>query len=729
MKIIKVNNILRIENNDKNLFLEILNNDCFHFYVDHPNPIDLIELNRDLSSDSFFEIDENDGFITVKFEKYNFVIYKDFSLEIFKKNRLVSKIKLDMLGDKYITSLELYNDTRVFGLGDKMAFLDKRGYEYSTWNTDDPTHQDESYKALYKSINYLLVKSNDDYFGCFFPSTYRYDYDICKYSENVINVSNKYVNHDFYLFLGDNIKKITSSYSSLVGHPYFIRYKMLGYNQSRWTYASSKEVMEVVDNFKKNDIPLDYIHLDINYMDGFRDFTFDKNNYENVKELTTKMKEEGVDLIVINDAGIKQDDNYDVYAYLEKNKLFGKLNNETYINEVWPGDSAFPNYFDEECKKYINKKAREFILENGISGIWNDMNEPASFKGELPLDVDFSYGNRKLINEEGHNVYGEHMVKSLLGIYEEQNIRPYIFSRAASATTAKYAFVWNGDNASIWHHLKLSIPQILSLSLSNFMLNGVDVGGFNLDTNKQLYCRWIESAVFTPFLRNHSSIGTKKQEPYSFDEEAKEISKRYISLRYTFAPYLYNLVYRINKYGELFASPMFYHYQDDLNCLDINDQYMVGKNIIVAPIVDKDTYKRIVYLPKGEWINIINNNKYEGNNYYIVDMPLGETGIFIKNDSIIPMINNTLHLDKEKIDTLVLKIYGNTGKCEIYDDDGVSMDYKKDIYNLYYVEYYNNTLSFKTYYHNYNTSYKYLKIIKDDKEKIIPFEYNFELKI
>ena len=554
MKIIKVNNSLRIENNDKNLFLEILNNDCFHFYVDHPNPIDLIELNRDLSSDSFFEIDENDEYITVKFEKYNFVIYKDFSLEIFKKNRLVSKIKLDMLDDKYVTSLELYNDTRVFGLGDKMAFLDKRGYEYFTWNTDDPTHQDESYKALYKSINYLLVKSNDDYFGCFFPSTYRYDYDICKYSENVINVSNKYVNHDFYLFLGDTIKKITSSYSSLVGHPYFIRYKMLGYNQSRWTYTSSKEVMEVVDNFKKNDIPLDYIHLDINYMDGFRDFTFDKNNYENVKELTTKMKEEGVDLIVINDAGIKQDDNYDIYAYLEKNKLFGKLNNETYINEVWPGDSAFPNYFDEECKKYINKKAREFILENGISGIWNDMNEPASFKGELPLDVDFSYGNRKLLNEEGHNVYGEHMVKSLLGIYEEQNIRPYIFSRAASATTAKYAFVWNGDNASIWHHLKLSIPQILSLSLSNFMINGVDVGGFNLDTNKQLYCRWIESAVFTPFLRNHSSIGTKKQEPYSFDEEAKEISKRYISLRYTFAPYLYNLVYRMNKYGELFAS-------------------------------------------------------------------------------------------------------------------------------------------------------------------------------
>ena len=129
------------------------------------------------------------------------------------------------------------------------------------------------------------------------------------------------------------------------------------------------------------------------------------------------------------------------------------------------------------------------------------------------------------------------------------------------------------------------------------------------------------------------------------DEEAKEISKRYISLRYMFAPYLYNLVYRMNKYGELFASPMFYHYQDDLNCLDINDQYMVGKNIIVAPIVDKDTYKRIVYLPKGEWINIINNNKYEGNNYYIVDMPLGETGIFIKNDSIIPISNKIMIRD------------------------------------------------------------------------------------
>ena len=407
----------------------------------------------------------------------------------------------------------------------------------------------------------------------------------------------------------------------------------------------------------------------------------------------------------------------------------GKLDGQTYINVVWPGESAFPNYFDDRCKKFINAMAEEFVYEHNISGIWNDMNEPASFNGELPLNVDFSFEGRTLYNEEAHNVYAEHMVKSLIGIYEKKNVRPYIFSRAAFATTAKYAFVWNGDNASLWHHLKLSIPQILSMSLSNFMINGVDIGGFNEDVTKELLCRWIESSTFTPFMRNHSSINTKNQEPFAFDKELMDIYRKYLQIRYQFAPYMYNLVYRMSINGELINAPMFYYWQDDENALTINDQYMVGPNVMVAPVLEKETYRRIVYFPEGEWVDLLTGEKYSGKNYYLIQMNLDECGIYIRNNSLIPLIPTTNSLDKENNNQLIIKIVGEEGTLDLYDDDGVSLDYQKGIYNIYHINYKDNMLIFETKHKKYDTTYKTICIEKSELKKTIPFNYSFKLEI
>lgn len=699
-----------------NLYASIVNGNALRVFIDSKNAMDLIELNEETIED----VHENVTEIQLSGYVVEFLCDR---IVVKKNNVVVTSIEFDENG----TIFSIENNYKVFGLGDKMAYLDKKGYAYRSWNTDDPSHQDEQYKALYKSVNYLLVKSGNDFFSVFFPSTYPYDFDLGKANEKEIRVVNEHVSQDFYLFLGEDIRQITSDYSKLVGHPYFIRYKMLGYNQSRWTYKTQEEVYDLVNEFEKHDMPLDYIHLDIDYMNGFRNGTINKTAYPDFAKMSDDIAKKGVGLVVINDAGDKVDDGFETYRYMTEHNLVARKDGKAYVNVVWPGDSVFPNYFDAELKEYKNRVMSRFVDENHIDGIWNDMNEPASFNGELPLDVDFSYGNRKLDNLEGHNVYGEHMAKTLAGVYERKNRRPYIFSRAGFATTSKYAFFWNGDNASLWHHLKLSIPQILSMGLSNMMFNGVDVGGFNCDTTKQLLSRWIEAGVLYPFLRNHSSIDTTRQEPFAFDEQTTAIYRKMLKIRYSFAPYLYDLAYRMSSKGELFNAPLFYFYPSDIEAYKYNDEYMVGESVLVAPITDKDADKRVVYLPEGVWKDYLSGIEYEGNKAYLVDMPIDCVGLYIKKNSIIPMTKAENHMIKSLSDTLILSIYGDEAHAEIYDDDGDSLNYQKEEYNVYSVDYKNGKVAFATNHKQYDTAYKtiVLRNVSNGKEVSMPFAYDF----
>ncbi len=702
----------------ENMFVEVVNSDTLHLYINKANAVDLIELCQTssvpLSKDT---------------SKYSLNGFDILFLEDVVSVTCGEKKIVDIAFQGDDTVFIPNGDYKVFGLGDKMAYLDKRGYAYRNWNTDDNKHHDEQFKSLYKSVNYLLVNVEGKFFSVFFPSTYPYDFDLGKTKASEIRVTNQSVSQDFYLFLGD-VRTITSSYSRLVGHPYFVRYKMLGNNQSRFTYKTQQEVFAVVDNFDKHNLPLDYVHLDIDFMDGFRNGTINKTAFPDFSGMCEELAHKGVGVVVITDAADKVDENFETYRYISENKLAAQKDGKDYVNVVWPGDSIFPNYFNPKLKEYKKAVMSHFVEQNHIDGIWIDMNEPATFNGELPLDVDFSYGERKLTNLEGHNVYAEHMARSLQGIYESKNRRTYLFSRAAFATSAKYCFFWNGDNASLWHHLKLSIPQIVSMGLSGLMFTGVDVGGFNADVTKQLLIRWIEEAVFYPFLRNHCSIDAIHQEPYIFDEETTTIYRNMLNLRYSFAPYLYNQAYLMSTHGELFNAPLFYYYPDDSDAYKYNDEYMVGESLIVAPVTDKDVDKRMVYLPQGEWLDYLNKTEYVGGKTYLVDMPLDSVGLFIRRQSIIPMTEPKNRMEKGTTDTLVLYIYGDTCQTEIYDDDGDSLNYLQGEYNKYSVAYRDGVLSFATPYKNYDATYKKI-VIKDAikaKQVELPFDYEFTTK-
>ena len=712
--------------NNKSLNIELLNKNIIRLYV-KKNRCDLIDLNVKKARRNF-EVRKEDNSLIVIDRNYKLLFKEDEGVSLYFKDSYLTSISFNKLFDEvekreyFNTSFKINDNDNIFGLGDKMAYLDKKGYFWASWATDDSNHQDELFPSLYKSINYLLLRSNKKFFGVFFPSTFRLTFDACKTDLHKLTVNNFEEEQDMFLVLGDDIKEVTRSYSELVGHPYFIRMKMLGYQQSRWSYENEEMVKTLRDNFIKHEIPLDYIHLDIHYMDGYRDFTIDKTRFPDIKKLSEELKKDEIELVGINDAAIKEDPEFDLYKYLEDNNLFGKLDGKTYINAVWPGDSGFPNYFDDKCKKYFESYASKFLDDTGISGIWCDMNEPASFNGPLPDEVDFTFGKRKLLHKEAHNVYAEHMVKSFVNTFKKKNIRPYLFSRAAFATTAKYAFVWNGDNFSLWHHLRYSIPQILSLSMSGFMFNGVDIGGFGGDSNKELLIRWLEANLFIPFLRNHSTLHTKAQEPYAYDEETLNIFKKYLKIRYEFIPYLYNLAQEMSFKGEPIVSPLFYHFEDDENTLEINDEYMVGDSLLVAPILDKDARRRMIYLPKGTWIDLFTGKKYIGGKYIIFAENLAESGYFIKNNTLIPMFENLKHIKKSEIDALVIKVFGNSGKVKIYEDDGETLDYEKGIYNIYEARVNKDKFTFKKVKGSYDSPFKKIKLIKDGETKIFDFK-------
>lgn len=733
MEFNKEKNILTLSGNGETLSFEFLNNKVLRIFKEK-NDTSLIELsykkfNKDV------EVKNENGNIEFDFNNFHFVVKSLQNLDIFKDFELLTSIDLKVKFDEYekrnyfSTNVKLENDIKVFGFGDKMAFLNKVGYYYRSHNTDDPNHQDELFPSLYKSINYCLFENNLKYLGFFFPSTYIYTYDVGKTDIHNFSINNFDENIDMFLILGEDVEEITKNYSSLVGHPYFVRLKMLGYSQSRWSYENEEMVREVARKFKENDLPIDYIHLDIHYMDGYRDFTIDKSRFPDMKKLSDELKEDDIELVAINDAAIKEDREFEIFKYLEDNNLFTTLDGKTYINAVWPGDSGFPNYVSEKTKEYFCEVAHNFIKTYGISGIWCDMNEPASFRGELPKNVEYKVGSKKYLHEKIHNIYAEHMVKSFVETFTKDNIRPYLFSRAAFATTSKYAFVWNGDNHSLWHHLRFSITQNLSLSLSNFMFNGVDVGGFGSDGNKQLLIRWVEADLFMPFLRNHSSLNTIHQEPYAFDEETTEIYRKYLRIRYDFVPYLYNLTYRMSNFGEMIVRPLFANYKNDKKCLTINDEYMVGEDLLVAPILTQDAIERSVYFPEGEWIDYLNGKKYKGNKSYVIEMNLGETGYFIRNNSIIPQFKGLNHIEKDKIDTLVLKVFGKKGKLSLYEDDGNTLNYQKGEYNIYDISFKNNSLSFKTKVNGYKSPFKKIIIEKDGISKEVPFKNEFIINL
>lgn len=580
-------------------------------------------------------------------------------------------------------------DEQFYGLGDKPAFLNKRGYDYDNWNVDFGHVHNESVKCIYKSIPIMYGLKDNHPYGLFFDNTYKSHFDLGKESENYYYYSATDGNVDYYVLGGHTLKDVVANYTYLTGVTPLPQKWVLGYQQSRWGYSTSdKRVESIADGFAKYHLPIDVIHLDIDYMHGYRDFTWDTTKYRDPKKFVAEMRQRGIRLMPILDAGVKKDpDGYDIYEEgIKKGYFVEKPDGTVFVGRVWPGDAVFPDFGRPEVRHWWAKHVK-FFADMGACGVWNDMDEPASFDGELPKDLIMSDGDKKSTHAKMHNVFGHLQAQAAYeGMKDATGKRPYIITRAAYAGTQKYSTVWTGDNQSIWSHLQLAIPQLTSLGMSGFAIAGTDIGGFQKDTTPELLTRWLEASLFVPLFRNHAEMGTRYQEPWAFDRQTLDIYRDYLNLRYRFIPYLYDQLRHETESGLPVMRPLVLNYDQDPAVRQINDEYMVGTSILVAPIVNQGSTQRLVYLPAGKWLDFWNNAEYAGQQTIMVSAPIDKLPFFIKKDTILPWGNKVKHISDQPEDVMTFRLFGDCGAYKHYQDNGLDFKYQNGEYNEYYVE-------------------------------------------
>lgn len=406
----------------------------------------------------------------------------------------------------------LHPKEHIYGLGDKTGFLDKRGYAYEMWNSDIPDTHADFFPSLYKSVPFFISMRPHFTYGIFLDNTSKSYFDMGKEDADSYYFAADGGDLDYYFIAGETMRDIVGAYTGLTGRTALPQKWTLGYHQSRWGYITEDDIMDVAEKMRQCRIPCDSIHFDIDYMDSFKVFTWNKKNYKDPKKTLQKLTEMGYKPVTIIDPGVKKEDGYSVYEEGIKNGYFAfSAENELYVNEVWPGDSVFPSFTNPKVRSWWADK-QKFLIDMGVRGVWNDMNEPASFKGPLPDDVQFAdEDDTAILHKDAHNIYGHCMAMATKdGWLKYDGRRPFIITRAAYAGTQRYSLVWTGDNQSIWAHLQMAIPQLCNLGLSGFSYAGTDVGGFGADTTKELLARWVQVGCLSPFFRNHSAQGTRR---------------------------------------------------------------------------------------------------------------------------------------------------------------------------------------------------------------------------
>ncbi len=743
----KINkNVIKVQFEEIEALISIINENVVNFFVPlyknerNSKAVENLEY-RDVN----FSAQLKDSKLLIKMNKLNIEVNDNFKIDIYDKNGEV--LCRDYRGEreaferrgynlhlakqeghninghkdyKVFVSKVMENDMYFYGLGERTGSLNKKGYHYKNWNTDDPSPHGETFQQLYKSIPFLISIKNKDAFGIFFDNHFESHFDMGKENSSYYYFGAVDGNIDYYFMYGPEVKEVVNQYTNLTGKTPLPQLWTLGYQQCRWSYAPEERVLEIAKAFREKEIPCDTLYLDIDYMDGYRVFTWDKEKFNNPKDFTNKLKEMGFKVVTIIDPGVKVDREYGIYSEGIKNNYFAKdKDGIVYKNVVWPGESVYPDFMNSKVRKWWANN-QKIMMDSGVSGIWNDMNEPASFNGPLPEDVVFNEDGNEVTHKEVHNIYGHMMTKATYeGIKEYTKKRPFVITRACYSGTQKYSTVWTGDNVSTWEHLRMSLPMLMNLGLSGLSFSGTDVGGFGHDCTGELLSRWVQVGAFTPLFRNHSSLGTRDQEPWTFDKETEEINKKYIKLRYKILPYLYDSMWEGEKTGAPIIRPLLFNYQDDKKTYEINDELLCGDNILVAPIVEQGSKQRLVYLPKGnKWIDFWTNEIHDGGEYIIKEAPLDICPIFIKASSIIPMALEQNFIGEKEQDTLILSIYLSDEDEKFtythYLDDGESFNYRNGIYNEYEISIENKenlNISFITKNNKYFKNYRKVRFI------------------
>ncbi|HEX8386761.1 MAG TPA: glycoside hydrolase family 31 protein, partial [Rubricoccaceae bacterium] len=604
-------------------------------------------------------------------------------------------------------SVRLAGADRLLGLGDKPLAVDRRGHTVEMWNTD-AFRFERGTDPLYKSVPFVVRLGDETAVGLFYDSSLRTRFDLGATDAGTMRVELPAGALDLYVLAGSTPLGAVQTYSRLTGRTPMLPKWALGYHQCRYSYLDEGEVRAVAREFRERRIPCDTLYFDIHYMDGFRVFTWDRTAFPDPDRLLADLKADGFTSVVIVDPGVKADDpDYGVYAEGEALDAYvrypGRGGKEGLVakGEVWPGTCAFPDFTRPDVRAWWGRLHGPYVRQ-GVSGVWNDMNEPALFnvahvEGSMAAETDVvtlpeatrhAFEGRGGTHAEAHNVYGMQMQRAtyegLLAL--RPDARPFTITRAAYAGAQRYGTGWTGDNTASWDHLALAIQQVLSLGVSGMPFTGADVGGFVDAPTGELLARWTQVGALTPLFRNHSAIDTPRQEPWLFGDEVERVCREAIELRYRLLPVLYTALWEAAHDGTPILRPLaLVHPEDETVARTAPDGFYVGDGLLAQPVLVEGQTEREVYLPAapGGWYDVATGEHLAGRQTVWTRTPLDRVPLYARGGSVLPLAPVRQHTG-EPVGRLELHVYVAPGRHEsrLYEDAGDGWAFRDGAYWL-----------------------------------------------
>lgn len=608
----------------------------------------------------------------------------------------------------------------IYGLGEANRGINKRGYLYESNCSDDPNHSEEKI-SLYGAHNFIII-SGKQQTGLFFDYPGKLTFDIGYTKQNMLTVSCERADLYVYEITGETAYDVTKQFRKMIGRSYIPPKFAFGFGQSRWGYRTREDFEEVVRGYRDNQIPLDMLYLDIDYMENYKDFTVNQENFPDFGEFVGQLKKEHIHAVPIIDAGVKIEDGYDIYEEGKEKGYFCKREDGSdFVAAVWPGWTHFPDVLNPQAREWFGSKYK-LLLDYGIDGFWNDMNEPAIFYTEegiaalnkaimdyasgketivqeditntanaVPSEIRFLMGglqnspqdykrfyhnvNGKMVRHDlVHNLYGYNMTRAAGEAFRKivPDKRILMFSRSSYIGMHRYGGIWTGDNKSWWSHILLNLKMLPSLNMCGFLYIGADLGGFGDNTTRDLMLRWLALGVFTPLMRNHAALGTRQQECFRF--EGIEDFRHVIGVRYRLIPYLYSEYMKAALRDDMFFKPLGFVYPQDKMAVQVEDQLMLGNEIMIAPVYTQNANGRYVYLPEEmKFIKFMpDGSLYEETleqGHHYVEIALNEVPLFIRKDKRIPLAAVAQSVEELDWDNLEMIGYQNAD-YELYTDEG-----------------------------------------------------------
>ncbi|RYE12897.1 MAG: glycoside hydrolase family 31, partial [Sphingobacteriales bacterium] len=451
-------------------------------------------------------------------------------------------------------------------------------------------------------------------YGLFLDNTYQTDFNFGASNNRFSSFGARGGEMNYYFIYHKKVADIINSYTWLTGRMTMPPLWSLGYQQNRYSYYPEAEVMRVANTLREKRIPADGITLDIHYMEAYKLFTWNKDRFPDPLKMNTELNKLGLKTTVIVDPGIKVEKGAGAYERGINDDIYIKYpDGQPYTGQVWPGWCNFPDFTSAKGRAWWRNEVK-FFAQSGVSGIWNDMNEIATWGQKMPDNVLFDYDGKKANHLQAHNVYGLQMARSSYeGAREQFKERPFILSRSGYAGLQRYSALWTGDNRAEDDHMLAGIRLLNSLGLSGVAFSAMDVGGFTGNASTALYTRWIEVGAFTPYFRNHTALNTKASEPWSYGEDVLDIARNYISLRYQLLPYLYSSFYEATQTGMPIMRSLSINYTHDPKIFDwqFQNQYEFGNGFMIAPFESTKEFGK-VHFPAGKWYDFHNDEVQQG---------------------------------------------------------------------------------------------------------------------